>query len=403
MSRHYKDWLPAFIDNVGVTEAPKIMLFWSGVSAIAGCLRRKVWLDFKRYQWYPNFYIVLVAPPGIISKSSTADLSMDLLKAVPGIKFGPDIVTWPALVEAFAASSESFQLGEDWHPMSPLTLVASEFGNLINPADKDMVNLYINLWDGRKSLEKVTKGSGCDMVEAPWINMLGCTTPHWIADNMPSATVGGGFTSRCIFVYAEKKANFVAYGDEAVAADYQEGKERLTHDLEHIAVNLCGEYKLLPEARAWGKDWYEKLWGTESNRQEGDQLDGYMARKQTHMHKLAMVIAASQRDQLVITRDDLILADTMLASTEEDLGKVFSRIGRTDQSLYAEQFISLVRKRGAVSYQEAYKLVHAYFPDFRDFEGIVSGAVRSGYVSLQQKGSEFWLLYETKNDIVRKV
>jgi hypothetical protein len=43
-------------------------------------------------------------------------------------------------------------------------------------------------------------------------------------------------------------------------------------------------------------------------------------------------------------------------------------------------------------------MVHAYFPDFRDFEGIVSGAVRSGYISLQQRGNEFWLVYEYKND-----
>jgi len=398
VSRHYKDWIPAFLDNTGKTEAPKLMLFWAGVSAIAGCLRRKVWLDFKRYQWYPNFYIILVAPPGIISKSSTADLSMELLRQVPGIKFGPDIVTWPALVGAFVDASESFQLGEEWHPMSPLTLVASEFGNLINPADKDMINLYITLWDGRKTLEKVTKGSGCDIVEAPWINMLGCTTPHWIADNMPSATVGGGFTSRCVFVYAEKKEHFIAYGDEAVARDYDEGKKRLVHDLEHISLNLCGEYKLNPDARKWGRDWYEKLWGESSKAIEDDRLDGYVARKQTHMHKLAMIIAASQRDELVILKDDLGLAETMLNSTEVNLSKVFSRIGRTEQSLYAEQFITMVKKRGAVTYQEAYKMVHAYFPDFRDFEGIVSGAVRSGYISLQQRGSEFWLLYEHKND-----
>jgi hypothetical protein len=58
----------------------------------------------------------------------------------------------------------------------------------------------------------------------------------------------------------------------------------------------------------------------------------------------------------------------------------------------------MVKKRQAVTYQEAYKMVHAYFPDFRDFEGIVSGAVRSGYISLQQRGNEFWLVYEYKND-----
>jgi hypothetical protein len=392
MSRHFKDWIPAFLDNVGIVEAPRLMLFWCGVSAIAGALRKKVWLDFKRYQWTPNFFIILVAPPGVVSKSSTADLAMDLLKAVPGIKFGPDIVTWPALVSAFANANESFQLGEDWYPMSAITLCASELGNLINPYDKDMVNLYINLWDGRKGLEKVTKMSGNDSVESPWINMLGCTTPHWIADNMPAATVGGGFTSRCVFVYAEQKENFVSYGDEAVASDYDEGKKKLIHDLEYISMNLCGEYKLEPDARAWGKVWYEEFWTVKAKELSGEVLDGYLARKQTHMHKLAMVLAASQRDKLIITKDDLQLADTLLTNTEKDLKKVFSRIGKTEESLHADQFITLVRRRKAISYTEAYATAHAHFPNFKDFEGVVAGALRAGFILLEQRGNEFWFV-----------
>lgn len=396
MSRIHKDWLPAFLDNVGVVEAPRLMLFWCGVSAIAGVLRKRVWLDFKRYQWTPNFFVVLVAPPGIVSKSSTADLAMDLLRRVPGINFGPDIVTWPALVSAFAGASELFQLNEEWHPMSAITLCASELGNLINPQDRDMINLYITLWDGRKSLDKVTKTSGTDGVESPWINMIGCTTPHWIADNMPPATVGGGFTSRCVFVYAERKENFVTYGDEAVHSDYDEGKKRLIHDLEYISLNLCGEYKLEPDARAWGKVWYEELWTAQASSTSAEILDGYIARKQTHLHKLAMILAASQRDRLIITKDDLELAHTMLTETEKDLLKVFSRIGKTDEALHAEQLITMIRRRKAMPYTEAYATIHNHFPNFSDFEGIVAGMLRAGFVTLEQRGNDFWFVAAVK-------
>ena len=396
VSRIHKDWLPAFLDNVGVVEAPRLMLFWCGVSAIAGVLRKRVWLDFKRYQWTPNFFVVLVAPPGIVSKSSTADLAMDLLRRVPGINFGPDIVTWPALVSAFAGASELFQLNEEWHPMSAITLCASELGNLINPQDRDMINLYITLWDGRKSLDKVTKTSGTDGVESPWINMIGCTTPHWIADNMPPATVGGGFTSRCVFVYAERKENFVTYGDEAVHSDYDEGKKRLIHDLEYISLNLCGEYKLEPDARAWGKVWYEELWTAQASSTSAEILDGYIARKQTHLHKLAMILAASQRDRLIITKDDLELAHTMLTETEKDLLKVFSRIGKTDEALHAEQLITMIRRRKAMPYTEAYATIHNHFPNFSDFEGIVAGMLRAGFVTLEQRGNDFWFVAAVK-------
>ena len=387
MPRNFPDWIPAYLDYTAGTEAPAQMHFWTAVSCIASCLRRKVWIDMKRFRWYPSFYIVFVAPPGIVSKTTTMDLGMDLVKQVPGVKFGPDVVTWQALVTAFAAAQEDFQHGEDWVPMSPLTLASGEFGNLLNPQDRDMVNLFITLWDGRSSFEKVTKGSGTDIVSAPWINMVACTTPHWIADNMPAATVGGGFTSRCVFVYADKKENFVALPDEHSRPDHAEFAGRLAADLEHISVNLVGGYTIPEDARVWIREWYQKLWTTEAPARSDEQLNGYLARKQTHMMKLALILAVSRGDEQVITLIDFILADKMLEATEPNLDKVFSRIGRTEESLQAERFVAYVKRSGAVPYQTAYRFVYTHFPDLRDFEGMLEGSIRSGQVKMQYTGN----------------
>jgi hypothetical protein len=388
VTRLLKDWIPSFMDYTTGTEAPRLMHFWVGVSAIAGTLRRRVWIDMKRFQWFPNFYIILVAPPGIISKTTTMDMSMDLLKRVPGIKFGPDIVTWQSLVEKFADCTESFQYGEDWYPMSPLTLASGELGNLIDPFDKNMINLYITLWDSRKTLEKSTKSSGCDMIEAPWINMIGCTTPHWIADNMPAATVGGGFTSRCIFVYGDKKENLIAYPDEFVKVGYEEYQDRLVNDLEHMATNLCGPFTITEEGRVWGREWYRDLWVEKAKTIDSDQLNGYLARKQTHMHKLGLILSASRGDSQEITLDDLVLADQMLVATEELSEKVFARIGRTEDSLQSERLVNFIRRHGTISYQKAYQHVHSFFPDFREFEGVLAGAIRSGQIKMSFNGPD---------------
>lgn len=84
-------------------------------------------MDMKLFRWHVNMYIVMVAPPGIVAKSTTAEIAMALLRKVPGIKFGPDIVTWQALSSAFAESNEAFEmkdeLGESiWLPQCALTL-----------------------------------------------------------------------------------------------------------------------------------------------------------------------------------------------------------------------------------------------------------------------------------------
>lgn len=391
MTRQFPDWLSAFMDYASYGEAPRHMYFWSGVSAVAGALRRKVWIDQAYFKWFPNFYIVLVAPPGIVSKSTTAGIAMNLLRKVPGIRFGPDVVTWPALISAFAEYTEGFELNSEVHVMSALTLESSEFGNLLNPQDKDMVDLLVALWDGKPgTFEKKTKHSGNDSVENPWINLIACTTPSWIAGNFPEYMIGGGFTSRCVFVYADQKAKFVAYPGQTVPKNHTEMAAALVTDLEHISC-LAGEMRLTPEALRWGEAWYQKHYTVRNTSLDDDRFGGYIARKQTHIHKLAMVLSASTADDLKISAEHLAIADQMVSDLEPDMQFVFSKIGKSDNALYAERLIWFVHSKGRVPYHEAYRYVHSYFPSMRDFEDILAGCLRAGYIKLEQSGGTMTL------------
>lgn len=392
MSRQYPDWLEAFCDYAGYGEAPRRMYFWVGVSAIAGALRRKVWIDQAYFRWHPNFYIILVAPPGVVSKTTTASVAMSLLRRVPGVKFGPDVVTWQSLVSAFAESTEMFDLNGDYHVMSALTLESGELGNLLNPQDREMIDLLVTLWDGKQgSFEKRTKMSGNDRVENPWINIIACTTPAWIAGNVPEYMIGGGFTSRCLFVYAEEKNQYVAYPSRRVPRDIHTTEDRLVQDLEHISVKLAGNYDLTRQAFAWGEAWYEHHYTHRPVGLDDERFGGYIARKQTHIHKLAMVLAAAQRDELVITDKDLIRANELVTELEADMPRVFNRIGKTDQSVQAERFVAYVQKRGRVTYTEAYRFLHAYFPSSKDCEEILAGCIKAGHVRFRVEGKESWV------------
>lgn len=396
MARQLKHWLQSYLQYTEGTEAPRLMHFWTGVSAIAGAIRKQAWIDMKRFKWIPNFFIIIVAPPGIISKTTTMDIGMDLLKKVPGITFGPDVITWQALVQVFAQSMTEFLYDGAYHPMSALTIASGELGNLIDPRDPDMMNLYITLYDGKAGLEKVTKSSGSDSVSAPYLNLIGCTTPHWIAENMPVAAIGGGFTSRCIFVYGEAKENCVPYPDESARPDLIPLREALIADLEHISITLIGPFTILEEARAWGREWYEKTWGKGKVAGDNPLLENYLARKQTHMHKLAMIISAAQRDDRTITLEDLRLAEMMLTETEQGFNSVFARIGRTEQSLHAERLLAFIRRHGKVKYAVAYRYVYNEFPSFSDFGSVLAGLMKSQQVRFELSGddpTDGWLVY----------
>ena len=394
MTRRLANWLDSYVQYASISEAPKIFHFWAGVSAIAGALRRHVWFDQVKFVWYPSFFIVLVAPPGIATKSTTADGSMDLLREVPGIKFGPDSVTWQSLVQSFAESAESFAIGDDWYPQSALTVVSSEFGMYMDFRETQMVNLHITLWDGRKKFEKQTKMSGNDVIEAPWINLIACTTPQWIDANMDENTIGGGFTSRCIFVYGEAKERPIAYLKKVATFNYPELRADLIHDLEWISTKLLGEYILTPEAEAWGEAWYANLWTKEYSLDNPDWVNNYLSRKQAHLHKLAMVLAAVKRDELIITVEDLQLAEVMLNSTEEDAHKVFDRVGKSKEARQASKILEVLQAKREMPYKDLYRISQIWFPDARDFEGIMKSFMNSGQAELVQIGGQYVVRYK---------
>lgn len=393
MSRHYDDWLTAFLNYTQYSEAPKRVFFWVGVSAIAGALRRKVCIPMGYFNWYPNFFVFIVGDPGVIKKSTTADVGMRLLRKVPGVKFGPDAVTWQSLVTSLAEAGELYTTPDgEMLPMSAITIVSREAGNLLNPQDREMIDLLVSLWDGADTFEKRTKMSGNDTIQAPWINIIACTTPAWIAGHVPEYMIGGGFTSRCVFVYGDKPDKLVAYPAETIPRNWMEQEAgKLVEDLMHIS-KFCGEYRLTPAALKWGTEWYERHHEHRPEQLDDVRFGGYLARKQTHIHKLAMVLAAARKDELVIDEGDLVDAAAMVTDLEQDMPKVFARIGKSAAANVADRFIQYVHRKGAVSYIEAHQWLHAYFPMGVDIEGVVAGAVKAGLIEPKGEGMKMVLV-----------
>lgn len=392
MPRKFDNWITAYLDYSSHSEAPTKFHFWTAVSCIAGALRRRVWIDQGYFQWTPNFYIVFVAPPGIVSKSTTASIGVNLLRDVPDIKFGPDAVTWQALTEALAAALEEPFYNGNHIQMSCITISSSEFGTFLNPSDREMVDVLVSLWDGQLTTwEKRTKTQGSDSIVNPWINIIACTTPSWIAGNFPQYMIGGGFTSRCVFVYAEEKRHLVAYPGQHIGKDFQQQAADLKHDLEAISL-LLGSYTMTPEALEFGEKWYEEHYDkARQSKLDNSKWGGYFARKQTHIHKLAMILAAAKREELVITVEDLQEANHFVTELEQDMPKVFQLIGRSDSAEHSQAVYNVVRQHKAIDqvvlYRELFQLLGT-----REIEEGIKSALSAGLVQRMEKGGRIVLV-----------
>ena len=396
MTRKF-DWITKYLEYSQHSEAPDAFHFWTGVSVIAGALRRRVWIDMGYFQWTPNCYIIFVAPPGIVSKTTTANIGMRLLKQIETIRFGPDAITWQALTQSLAASTEEFiDTHGEVHVMSPLTIVSGEFGTFMNPSDREMVDVMVSLWDGQLGTwEKPTKTQGSDIITNPWINLLACTTPDWIAGNFPEYMIGGGFTSRCIFVYADSKRQLVAYPSKNFTQEIRNTEKELVRDLETIS-QLSGAYTLAPDALAWGEEWYENHYKEIHGQPTDKTFSGYQARKQTHIHKLALILSASEHDEPIIYKETLLRAEAIITQLEKEMPKVFDLIGRSDDAQIADQVYRTVQRHGTI---EKTLLMRELFNRFglAEVDKGLQAALQAGLVSIGFKGNQCLIADKAKS------
>ncbi len=150
----------------------------------------------------------------------------------------------------------------------------------------------------------------------------------------------------------------------------------------------------------WGEEWYTKHYSSIPRYLDNDKFAGYRARKQTHMHKLAMVLSASEEDSMLIRPEHLILANKMLTDLEKDMPKVFSKIGRSEESVQVGHLLDFLRVKKKCEYQEAYRYIFFQFPNFRDYEGVLAGLLKSGQVTQTIDGAKVWLTFNNlKKDI----
>ena len=77
MPRQLVDWIDAYLKFTEKSEPPKMFHLWCAISVIASVLERKCRLEWGTITFYPNMYIVLVAPSGKARKGTAMGVPLD--------------------------------------------------------------------------------------------------------------------------------------------------------------------------------------------------------------------------------------------------------------------------------------------------------------------------------------
>lgn len=353
MARELTNWLDSYITYTDNSESPVSYHTWCGLSVIAGALQRRIYLKWGLGQViYPNLYVVLIGPSGRTRKGVALGIAKDILRQISGISIAPESSSGrQAMILAMKRSLLNFQ-----DPSTgtvklhcAITAFSEELSVFLGQGDIAYLSNLTDWYDSKDDWEYETVGRGKDTLQGLCLNLMGGTAPDWIQSMIPPEAVGGGFTSRVIFIVESEKRKIVPKY-EMSEADY-ELQGRLVRDLERIS-KLRGEVSFTPAAEKLYVDWYtdEDTKLSRGNPAIDDvRFAGYCERRATHIRKLMLLCCASRGDDLVIRSEDFNMALGLLTDAEKNMHKTFGGLGKARNSDVAEQIKNYIQKIGTTT------------------------------------------------------
>lgn len=341
--RKCKNVLTSYLQYTEQTEAPISYHMWSMLSVIATCLRRKVWFNMGDFDYFPNMYVVLVGPPGRAKKSTAINQAMRLITNFD-LRVSADSITREALIRDIKQAEQITQIGvSNLKTHASLTIVSKELSVFLGTGNHDLLALLTDLYDAPEKWEYKTKGSGVDTINGIWLNLLGASTPDWLVGSIPITAIGGGFTSRVIFVVEQDTKCKIPR--PKVSTALKSLKEDIKHDLEEISL-LSGEYTMTQEAGEMFDAWYMK--GNDYSKID-KKFWGYMERKPAHLIKVSMLVAASSSNDMVITKDHVTVALSLLDGIEPRMIEAFGAAGRSEIAVDISDLEDMIKTVGRIS------------------------------------------------------
>lgn len=420
MSYENQTLFDLYFEYVKDTESPTIYHRWSLIAGVGAFLGRQYWMPFGSGKIYPNQYIMLIGGTGT-RKSSAIKLSKRVLTTAGYSSFAAEKTTKEKFLldlegdedffESDAAKSKSkskqsgvnaldvlanLELGSnaDNHDGIPreVFITADEFNEFAGNGNIEFLSMLGALWDWddeSATYKHRLKNSKSISIYQPTISLISGNTHAGFQSAFPAAAIGQGFMSRLILVYSDpsgRKITFPKVPPEALAIALAEKFRGIREKVRGVAV-------VAPDAERA----LDTIYRTWKNLEDG-RLESYGTRRQTHLYKLCLIVSA-MRESTVIARQDVVLANTILAWTEKDMDKALGEYGKSKNAEAVQIIMSaLYSAKGPMSIEEIFKLVRRDIEDRQRLPDIMNGLVSAGKVQYDKTCGKFMPLLKAADE-----
>jgi hypothetical protein len=329
-------------------------------------------------------YVVLVGPSGRCRKGTAMNQGMFFLREM-GIKLAAESITREALIRELKQSNDT-QVNINSGDMflhASLTIYSQELTVFLGYNNQALMADLTDWYDCRDTWTYRTKNMGTDEIIGVWVNLIGATTPDLLQTTLPRDAIGGGLTSRMIFVFEQKKWRTVA--TPFLSKEERELQKQLVQDLEKISM-MAGEFTVTDSFIDTYVPWYIS-YSEGSPPFEDYRFSGYFERRPTHLLKLCMICSASRTSSMEIDKCDFEKALSILTLTEKKMPYTFSGVGKSNTADIMQRVSSIIAVKGEVLFEE---LMIQFYQDVDKFvlEKMLETLCSMKYIEIDLSGGK---------------
>jgi hypothetical protein len=188
-----------------------------------------------------------------------------------------------------------------------------------------------------------------------------------------------------VIVRCNKTSNIAYPGQQALEHPWRGPfGDTLIADLKHIN-HLTGAYTLSPEAIEYGTTWYMDFKENQITRLP-DYMMSWANRKQTYLHKLALLNRIGKDDSRVITIEDMQEAMEWINDIEVSAQEVLGGVGMKEMARYANGIVSVVERAGGGKLDEetVRNKTFRFIQNAYDWDQLMRGMMEAGMILRHQ-------------------
>ena len=375
--RKCSNWLSSYVHYCHDSEPPVKYHEWMGVSIISAALQRKCYVRWGSLIFYPNFYIVLVAPAGKARKGTAMGFAKKFIDQM-NIPLISDTTSLQALIRRMSESTNTEESSEEgyFESHSSVTAFSPELSVFLGFSNRDLISNLCNFYDCLDVFRYETIARDVEEVIGVFLNLVGATTPNQIKESMSTETIGTGLTSRIIFVYEDKIKKRIVCPFFPLSEKGMQLEKDLIYDLTKIR-SLRGNFRVSKEFLKLWTEWYGNY--PEESTIDPSHFGNYWERRPTHIFKLSMVMSASDSDNKTISENHLRAAIKFLEETEIKMPRTFQYAGQFDKAELMQKVMAFIVMHGTVYLDELMNEFLMYMSNW-ELENVLRSLRVAGFI-----------------------